>query len=133
MLKIYLLAWLPMTLIAISNGLIRELTYGKYLAELRSHQISTLTAIILFGCYLAILNHFWPLQSIPESLIIGGAWLLLTVLFEFSFGHFIAQHSYAKLLADYNILAGRIWLLVLLWLAISPVIFCYYRISFSFL
>lgn len=119
-----------MTFIAITNGLIREFTYRKYLAELRSHQISSLTAIILFGCYLAILNHFWPLESSQESLIIGSVWLLLTVLFDFSFGHSIAKHSYSKLLVDYNILTGRIWLLVLLWLAVSPVIFCYYRISF---
>jgi hypothetical protein len=119
-----------MIFLAISNGLIRELTYGKYLSELRSHQISSLTAIILFGCYLGILNHFWTLQSIQESLIIGIIWLILTVLFEFSFGHFIAKHSLSKLLADYQIFKGRIWLLVLVWLTFAPVLFCYYRISF---
>jgi hypothetical protein len=91
MITIYLLAWLPMSLIAISNGLMREFTYGKHLPELRSHQISSISAIVLFGVYLAIINHFYPIESIQESLIIGSSWFFLTVLFEFSFGYFIAK------------------------------------------
>jgi hypothetical protein len=47
----------------------------------------------------------------------------LTVLFEFIFGRLVMKHPWSKLLADYNLLAGRLWLLVLLWLVIAPVLF----------
>ena len=45
------LAWIPMILIAIANGALRELWYGKHIPELKAHQISTLTEILLFGGY----------------------------------------------------------------------------------
>lgn len=37
----YILAWIPMIFIGIINGIVREVTYGKYLNELRAHQVST--------------------------------------------------------------------------------------------
>jgi hypothetical protein len=49
----YILLWLPMVLIAIFNGLLRESVYGPFMSELRAHQVSTLTAIIFFGVYIS--------------------------------------------------------------------------------
>lgn len=37
MLLRYVLAWIPMMVIGIVNGTIRETTYGKFLGELRAH------------------------------------------------------------------------------------------------
>ena len=47
----------------------------------------------------------------------------MTILFEFLFGHFIAGHPWSHLFHDYNLLAGRLWVLVLLWTAITPYLF----------
>ncbi|MEW6447103.1 MAG: hypothetical protein AB1426_03305, partial [Bacillota bacterium] len=58
---------------------------------------------------------------------IGLIWLVLTVAFEFGFGHFVMGHSWSRLLHDYNLLKGRLWVLVLLWVAIAPYVF--YRLS----
>jgi hypothetical protein len=44
---------------------------------------------------------------------VGGLWLALTLTFEFGLGHFIAHKPWHELLADYNIVAGRVWILVL--------------------
>jgi apolipoprotein N-acyltransferase len=54
---------------------------------------------------------------------IGLIWLVLTVMFEFGFGHFVAGHSWQRLLQDYNIRAGRVWLAILLWVAFAPYLF----------
>ena len=35
------------------------------------------------------------------------------MLFELGFGHWVAGHPWSRLLADYDLLAGRIWVLVL--------------------
>jgi hypothetical protein len=69
-----------------------------------------------------LLSLRWPLESTSQALTVGVIWLLLTVAFEFSFGHFVAHHSWEKLFQDYNILAGRLWVLVLLGVALLPVI-----------
>jgi hypothetical protein len=110
MISRYIMAWIPMILIGISNGILREGTYGKYLDELRAHQISTLTGILFFSLYIGTLVHFWGLESASQAITIGLIWLALTVAFEFLFGHFIAGHSWSRLLQDYNLLAGRVWI-----------------------
>ena len=53
---------------------------------------------------------------------LGVAWTVLTVAFEFLFGHFVMGHPWSRLLHDYNLLAGRFWLLVLLTTLLAPVL-----------
>jgi len=96
MISRYIVLWLPMVLIGISNGILRESTYGKYLDELRAHQISTLTGILFFSLYIGTLVYFWGLESSDQAITIGLIWLVLTVGFEFLFGHFIAGHSWSR-------------------------------------
>jgi hypothetical protein len=123
MIVVYLLAWIAMVFIAIGNGILRETTYGKVLPELQAHQVSTLTAVLFFGLYIWGLSEVFPLTSTINAVIIGVIWLGLTVSFEFVFGHYVAKHSWHKLLEDYNILAGRMWLVVLMWIALAPLLF----------
>jgi hypothetical protein len=119
----YILAWVPMIAIGIANGVIRETTYGKHLSELRAHQVSTLIGICLFGVYVWGLTRFWRLESFGEAVAIGFIWLGLTIAFEFLFGRYVAGHSWNQLFRDYNLLAGRVWLVILIWITISPAVF----------
>lgn len=128
MLLKYTLAWLPMVLIAILNGALRQGWYGKYVSELRAHQISTLTAILLFGIYIWVLTRRWKLESSAQALTVGFIWLGLTIGFEFIFGHYVAGHSWTKLLGDYNLFEGRVWVLVLIWITVAPYIFYRLRV-----
>lgn len=41
--------------------------------------------------------------------------------FEFGFGHFVAGQPMSELLRDYNLAKGRLWPLVLAWLALGPI------------
>lgn len=119
----FILAWIPMVLIAIANGMIREATYGKQLSDLRAHQISTLTGVFLFGVYIWGLIHVLSITSTGQAVAIGLIWLAMTITFEFLFGHYVAKHSWNTLLADYNVLKGRLWAVVLIWVAIAPLVF----------
>jgi hypothetical protein len=47
----YSFAWIPMVFIAILNGFFREAVLAKTLSELRAHQLSCLTGILLFFGY----------------------------------------------------------------------------------
>lgn len=116
----YLLGWLPMVAIAIANGALRELTYGRRLSERFAHQISTAIAALLLGAYIWLVVSIWPPVSAGQAVSIGLLWLVLTLAFEFLFGHFVAGHSWARLWRDYNLLAGRIWLLVPVCVAFLP-------------
>ncbi|WP_136465464.1 hypothetical protein [Flagellimonas onchidii] len=118
----HILAWFPLIFIAIANGLFREKFLASYLNELRAHQMSTASMILLFGVYVWILFKIWPPMSANQAILIGLIWLFLTVIFEFLFGHYVAGHSWDKLLNDYNILQGRVWVLALIWIFIAPYI-----------
>jgi hypothetical protein len=122
-----MLAWFPMLLIAILNGWLRESWYGRHFGDLRAHQISTLTGIVLFGIYIWTVSRIWPLESARQAIAVGLIWLAMTVCFEFLFGHFVARHSWNRLLRDYNIVAGRLWGLLILWITFAPYIF--YRLA----
>jgi hypothetical protein len=116
----YLFFWLILAVVAIANGILRQATYGRHLSDLAAHQLSTLTGILLTGGVVFALNHFWPIHAAKEAWIIGVCWLLMTVVFEFGFGHYVAGHSWARLFADYNLLEGRVWSLFLAWITVVP-------------
>jgi hypothetical protein len=126
MLVRYLLSWFLLAMVAVANGVIRESTYGKHVSELSAHQISTGTGILSTGLLVWGLSRFWPIESFGQAWAIGACWLLATIAFEFGFGHFVAGHSWSKLLSDFNILTGRVWLLFLIWITIMPYVFYKY-------
>jgi hypothetical protein len=112
-----------MVVIAIANGALREATYGKQMSELRAHQLSTLSGLVLFTVYIGGVTAIWPLDSSEQALGVGCTWVILTLAFEFLFGHYVAGHSWSRLLHDYNVLAGRVWVFIPIWLAVAPYVF----------
>jgi hypothetical protein len=119
----YLLFWFLLALVAIANGILRQGTYGKIVSELTAHQISTLTGIIFTGALVFWLNRVWPIESAKQAWLIGLAWLVLTIAFEFGFGHFVAGHPWTRLFADYDLLSGRVWAVFLFWMLVMPYFF----------
>jgi hypothetical protein len=41
-------------------------------------------------------------------------------MFEFTFGHYVDRRSWAELLANYNLVKGRLWPVVLATLVAAP-------------
>lgn len=117
------LAWLPMVVIAIANGVARDLWYGPQLGELRAHQVSTLTAIALFGVYIWFAVRRLRPASTRDALAGGVLWLVMTVAFEFLFGHYVAGKPWSQLAEDYNLAAGHLWPLILVWVCVAPPLF----------
>ena len=117
---IYTIAWLGLMVIGILNGVLRVMTYQKRMPEIRAHQLSSLTGILFFGLATFVLDRIWPIGSAGQALLIGLIWFSLTILFEFGFGHFIMNHPWKKLIHDYRIDKGRLWLLVVVWILLAP-------------
>ena len=119
---IYILFWLVLMVLAVANGILREASYGLHLAELHAHQLSTLFAAALFGVAVWLLSRKRAPGSLKQSLQIGVVWLALTLSFEFLFGHYVAGHTWGRLFQDYDILSGRLWLLLLVWITVLPLL-----------
>jgi len=70
-----------------------------------------------------MLSRRWPLESARRAWLVGFAWLIFTVVFEFGFGHYVAGHPWERLMQDYNLVQGRVWSLFLSWLVLMPYLF----------
>jgi hypothetical protein len=116
----YLLLWFPMLLLAVANGALRESWIRKHVDELRAQQISTILLLLLFAVFSWAVVRFWPPASPGQALAVGLLWLGLTLGFEFLFGHYGSGLSWSRLLADYDLRAGRLWVLVPLWVVAAP-------------
>lgn len=115
-------AWVALLGLAIVNGAVREAFLRPWLGELAAHALSTiaLSAGILLVTWLAI-RRVRP-RSPRDAWAIGGLWVALTLAFEFLAGHYLFGHPWSRLLADYDVPAGRIWPLVPIVTALAPVL-----------
>ena len=116
-----LIPWFLLVILAILNGFIRQKFIFPKVGEQKAHVIGTIIFLIL---QFVLIFVYVKMSLIRESSIlleVGVFWVILTVLFEFGFGHYIMKHPWSKLLADYNIFKGRIWVLVLINNIFAPV------------
>jgi hypothetical protein len=60
--------------------------------------------------------------SARDAWTVGSVWLSLTLAFEFLAGHYVFGHPWRRLLADYDVSRGRIWVLVLVTTVVAPVV-----------
>lgn len=115
------LVWVLLAVAMVVQGSVREALATPMLGPLRAHQLASVTGavIVILGSALS-LRWLGAVKDVPRQLRIGGFWLVLTVLFEFGFGHFVVGHSWERLLHDYDLAAGRLWLLVLVATLLGP-------------
>lgn len=115
--------WLVLTVLAVLNGILRNATYARVVGEYAGHVLSSL---IFIGVVFAVTYVFLRLvrldYGLADLLVVGAAWVVMTVAFEFLFGHYVAGHPWPRLLADYNVLKGRVWALVLLAVFLGPLV-----------
>jgi hypothetical protein len=112
-----------MVAIAVANGAVREGGLRRRLSEPRARQVSTLLLVLFFALYMAAIFRIWPLASAAQACAVGGLWLALTLAFEFGLGRFVSHRPWREMLAEYDLLAGRWWILVPIWVAVAPYLF----------
>ena len=116
------LAWCVLMLTAVANGAFRVALLNPRLGEPAGHIISSLMLSLFILLLAWVLVPWTGPASVGDALTLGGMWLALTLAFEFGVGHFIGHKPWKEMLADYNVAAGRIWVLVLLATFLAPLI-----------
>lgn len=114
--------WFILAISAIVVATFRVNVLLPKFGEHTAHQIGTVLYLIV---QFAIIYFFIKKMKVKETktlLSIGMFWVFITIIFEFAFGHYVMGHSWQKLFADYNLLNGRLWILVLINNLIAPLI-----------
>ena len=113
-------AWLIILPAMIANGALRELVIRPAVGDIASEILSALLGIAIIVVMTRFLLRALAGRA-PSALIRASATLvLLTVGFEFLFGHYVDGKSWTELVGNYALWRGHLWPLVLLSLAFMP-------------
>jgi len=114
--------WFVLVIAAIFNGTFRVAVLSPNLNEQLSHILSTVMLIVIIFIITGIFVSKLKKVTKNELWITGLIWVAATLIFEFIFGHYVMGHSWEKLIADYNFLKGRFFLLIIISTLVSPYI-----------
>lgn len=115
-----LAVWLILIAVEFVHGILRAIFLVPVVGDFPARQIGVATGsvLILLVAYLFV---DWLNAPNKKSLFgIGLLWLILTVAFEFGFGHFVFGRSWAGLAEDYDLRRGGMLLLGMIVLGLSP-------------
>ena len=112
-------AWLAVPLMAVGNGALRDLVYGRKMSDTLAHSLSVLPLLPVILAWAWLLARRSPLAGHPAGLRVGLIWLLLTLMFEFGLGALRGLELRA-MLEQYDITQGHLWPLVPITMGVSP-------------
>lgn len=115
--------WALMAVVAVVNGGFREIVLIPRIGSYPGHVLST--ALFVFGILVISFGYFqWTTIEYTQSelLLMGILWTVLTVGFEFLVGY-VENTPVSVTLEQYNVLAGQVWIAVMLTLLLTPLLF----------
>ena len=112
--------WLLIVVAAIINGMLRERLIAPIAGMETALPISaiTLSAVIIIFSLMSV--SFIGALVTKTYLFIGLYWVLLTLSFEFLFGHYVVGKPWAEIMQLFNIQKGDLFIVVLFVTAFSP-------------
>ncbi len=116
------LVWFALLVLAILNGGFREAVLLPHLGRGAAQAVSTIMLSLLILALGWIAMPWIGPRTLQEAWTIGVIWVGLTLAFEFLAGHYIFGKPWPELLADYNLFAGRIWVMVLIVTLMTPIV-----------
>ena len=112
--------WFVIVIAAVLNGLLRE----KVLVPSIGGELAlSASGIILSALVFSIEFVFVPFIGAIEArtyVLVGFWWVVLTLAFEFLFGHFVMGKSWQEIVQVFNIKKGDVFIVVLIVTAVSP-------------
>lgn len=115
--------WVVMAVLAVANGILRELAIIPRTGEYAGHVVSTLLLVLAIAVVSGLYFANTSIQyTQAELLLVGVGWTVLTVGFEFLVGH-LEGTPVSETIGQYDVFAGQVWILVPLTLLFAPLVF----------
>jgi hypothetical protein len=124
----HLLSWAAVPFMAVANGVVRDLTYGRGMGGTLAHSISVFPLVAAIFAWAIYVEKRRPLADRRAAVRVGAVWLALTVAFEAGLGA-LQGMSIRDMLASYDVTRGHLWPLVPLAMALAPEVARLWRID----
>jgi hypothetical protein len=114
-----LAVWILFIPLGILNGTVREYVLIPAIGQ----QLALPLSGILLSCLILLTTYLlFPFLKTATKYPwrVGSIWVALTILFEFGFGHFVMGKPWNVLLEAYNLKDGNLWIVVVLFILLSP-------------
>ena len=105
--------WFVIAALAVGNGVFRESVLVPGVGHSLAQPLSgiTLSVIVFVVTYLSF--SFFGKQSVLDYVLMGVQWVVMTLLFEVVFGHYLLERSLSEILQVFDIRNGNLFLIVL--------------------
>jgi Na+/melibiose symporter-like transporter len=114
-------AWFFLLIAAVLSGIVRTSFLSPQMGEHISYVVSTLILMIaVLICSWVLSNRLLKHCATSDLFVIGLIWAVLSAIFELFFGHYVQGTPWAALIQEYNLLSGKIWIVVLLTELVGP-------------
>ena len=112
--------WFGILAAANANGALRELVLRPRLGPAWAHAMSTLLLCVLILLVARLAIRWISPGEGRVAWRIGIIWLVLTLAFEFLAGRYLFGNTWERILSEYDVAAGRLWILVPIVTLIAP-------------
>jgi hypothetical protein len=126
-----LIAWLLILPCMIINGIFRELVLKSLVATQVAETISVVIGLAIVVVLTRSLLRPLAGKSMAQVVRASVVLVLLTVAFEFIFGHYVDDKSWSELAANYELWNGRLWPILLAAIAFMPFLWSRWSIPTS--
>jgi hypothetical protein len=115
--------WILMAALAVAVASVREEILVPRVGEPAGHVVGTVAFLVPMILVIGLTLR-WVVPGLEASnlILLGIFWTVATICLEFGFGHFVMGHPWSRMLHDYNLLAGRVWILVPITLLGAPTV-----------
>jgi len=120
--RAWITGWTGMLAVALLNGTLRATVVQPLLGETVARAAATVLLLLALGVYVTWMQRRRPVPTARQAWAIGASWVALTLAFEFGWGRLVEGLAWTTMLADYDITAGRIWVLVPIGILVAPAI-----------
>jgi hypothetical protein len=114
--------WLVLITAEIVHGIVRSILLTPRVGEMRARQIGVFTGSLV---NLGIAHFFIRWIGARTTRALGGigvVWVVLTVVFELTFGRLVMRSSWGRIRSDYDLAHGGLLPIGLVALAGSPLV-----------
>ena len=112
--------WLLIAVVAIGNGVVRAQALIPALGTTAGLLVSGVSLSVIVFCVTYSAFNWFGRQRGVIYVAIGLQWVLMTLAFEFLFGHYVGGKSWSDILIVFNIAKGDLFLVVLVVTLLSP-------------